>query len=601
MNLKLDPSQGWSYTAVKRRQSSISSPKIFIHKNILHSPQIFLCNGSINTPMQHHQQQRSAYQAIQMIAPVQQPPPRPPDQLNPLQRMVAAALDAVEKSLIIPQEKKHKLSKNADPAVQLAGNYASVMESPVQTGLDVIGHIPEGLEGVYLRNGANPMINPVGGHHLFDGDGMIHAVKLDSGNRASYSCRFTRTNKLAHEAALGRALFPKPVGELHGHLGLARLALFYARAAIGLVDPAHGSGTANAGLVWFEGRLLAMSEDDLPYHVEIDGDGDLVTVGRFDFDGQVSRPVIAHPKVDPATGDLHTLSYSLMERPYLKYFRFGRDGGRKLRDVSVALEQPTMIHDFAITENFVVIPDTQVVFKLSEMVHGGSPVRFDPDKVARFGLLSKDDVEGSGIRWIDVPNSFCFHFMNAWEEVSDAGEKNVVLIGSCMTPPDSIFNDKGDDQIKAEPIEIRLNLETGQSTRGVVVPGMNLEVGQVNKLRLGQKTRYVYMAIAEPWPKCSGIAKVDLVTGHVIKFWYGEGRYGGEPCFVPARDQNGTEPNGREDEGWVLEFVRDELRERSELVILRASDMKQVACVRIPTRVPYGFHGTFVRADELGA
>ncbi|KAL9252030.1 9-cis-epoxycarotenoid dioxygenase NCED6, chloroplastic-like protein [Drosera capensis] len=589
MNLKLDPSEG-------------RSPKIFIHKNILHSPsQLFLCNASINTtPMQHHQHQGSAYQALRMITPVQQPP-RLPDQLNPLQRMVAAALDAVEKSLIIPQEKKHKLSKNVDPAIQLAGNYASVRESPVQTGLDVTGHIPEGLEGVYLRNGANPIINPVGGHHLFDGDGMIHAVKLGPGNRASYSCRFTRTNRLAQEAALGRALFPKPVGELHGHLGLARLALFYARAAIGLVDPAHGSGTANAGLVWFDGRLLAMSEDDLPYHVEIDSEGDLVTLGRFDFNGQVSRPVIAHPKVDPATGDLHTLSYSVTERPYLKYFKFDRDGGRKLRDVSVALEQPTMIHDFAITENFIVIPETQVVFKLSEMVHGRSPVRFDPDKVARFGLLSKDDFEGSGIRWIDMPNSFCFHFMNAWEEVSDAREKNVVLIGSCMTPPDSIFNDKGDDQTKAEATEIRLNLETGQSTRRVVVPGMNLEVGQVNKLRLGQKTRYAYMAIAEPWPKCSGIAKVDLVTGHAIKFWYGEGRYGGEPCFVPARDQNGTKLNGREDEGWVLGFVRDELRERSELVILRATDMKQVACVRIPTRVPYGFHGTFVRADELGA
>ncbi|KFK39725.1 hypothetical protein AALP_AA3G280200 [Arabis alpina] len=296
-------------------------------------------------------------------------------------------LDKLESSLIVPMEHNHPLPKPTDPAVQLSGNFAPVNECPVQNGLEVVGQIPSCLRGVYIRNGANPMFPPLAGHHLFDGDGMIHAVKIGSDNRVSYSCRYTRTNRLIQEAELGRPVFPKPIGELHGHSGLARLALFAARAEIGLVDATRGMGVANAGVVYFNGRLLAMSEDDLPYHVEINGQGDLKTIGRFGFDDQIDCPVIAHPKVNPTT------------------------------------------------------------------------------------------------------------------------------------------------------------------------------------------------------------AKVDLEDGTVSEFKYGPGRFGGEPYFVPEEEG--------EDEGYVMGFVRDEERDESELVVVEASEMKQVAAVRLPERVPYGFHGTFVSENQL--
>ncbi|GMP77758.1 hypothetical protein CsSME_00033925 [Camellia sinensis var. sinensis] len=431
-------------------------------------------------------------------------------------------------------EKKHGLTRIVDPAVQLEGNFAPVKECPGQHGLQVMGQIPAGLCGVYLRNGANPMFQPTNGHHMFDGDGMIHAVTLGHGNKANYSCRFTCTSRLEQETAL---------------------------------------------------------EDDLPYHVGMTNDGDLETIGRFDFNGQLEGSMIAHPKVDLITGELYGVSCDVIKMPYLRYFKFDTCGKRS-HEIPISLHQPTMIHDFAITESYVIIPDHQVVFKLSEMIRGGSPVIHDPNKTSRFGILPKKAMDESGIQWIDVPDCFCFHLRNAWEENTKEGDPGIVVIGSCMTPPDSIFNER-DEPLRSELSEIRFNLKTGGSARRVIVAGLNLESGQVSKWRLGRKTRYAYLAIAEPWPRCSNIAKVDLVTGEVTKFLYGDERFGGEPCFVPEKMAV------EEDEGCVMSFVRDERRERSELVIVKASNMKQVVSVRLPSRVPYGIHGTFVSSQDL--
>ena len=64
----------------------------------------------------------------------------------------------------------------------LEGFLAPVDAEVTATDLEVTGHIPEHLDGRYLRNGPNPAaeVDPAT-YHWFSGDGMVHGVALRDG------------------------------------------------------------------------------------------------------------------------------------------------------------------------------------------------------------------------------------------------------------------------------------------------------------------------------------------------------------------------------------------------------------------------------------
>lgn len=51
-----------------------------------------------------------------------------------------------------------------------------------------------------------------------------------------------------------------------------------------------------------------------------------------------------------------------------------------------------------------------------------------------------------------------------------------------------------------------------------------------------------------------------------------------------------------EDEGWVLTMIWNSAREASDLVILDAASMLEVAVIELPLAIPYGLHGSWVSA-----
>eukprot|EP00250_Pteridium_aquilinum_P003240 c13559_g1_i2 orf=193-1545(+) len=305
-------------------------------------------------------------------------------------------------------------------------NFALVADEcpPQACSLDEhYGPLPSFLEGIYVRNGPNEQFKSssasIQASHPFDGDGMLHSVSFHGG-KATYCCRFVRTSRFVQEKAAGQVLFPKIFSTLtikDSFVATAHMSLAVLRHVLGLVDLSKGMGLANTGLIFHHGKLLALGEDDLPYTLSIGTNGDLTNTGRYSFSGNgrqiLPKTMTSHPKIDPVTGEMIFLSYNAFFRPYLTFFRVSQDGMLS-KPVPILLEEPSMIHDFALTAHYIIFPETQLVVHPLHAFQGKALIKCDTCKVQRFGVLPRDATDDSEMRWFDVPGCNCFHILNSW-------------------------------------------------------------------------------------------------------------------------------------------------------------------------------------------
>src|SRR5262244_3569175 len=100
-----------------------------------------------------------------------------------------------------------RMSHEAETNPYLLGNFGPWRLEGEALDLEVVGRLPDDLAGTYFRNGPNPAYPPLGRYHWFDGDGMVHAIRLENG-RAHYRNRWVRSRGLEEEREAGRALYP---------------------------------------------------------------------------------------------------------------------------------------------------------------------------------------------------------------------------------------------------------------------------------------------------------------------------------------------------------------------------------------------------------
>ena len=96
---------------------------------------------------------------------------------------------------------------NRDSAYGLPG-FDPVHDELDRVELQVEGALPEGLEGVYLRNGTNRQFAETRSRlHMFNGAGMLHQVQIRDG-RAWYSNTYVRTPRFENERQAGARTVP---------------------------------------------------------------------------------------------------------------------------------------------------------------------------------------------------------------------------------------------------------------------------------------------------------------------------------------------------------------------------------------------------------
>nr|QTZ19663.1 carotenoid cleavage dioxygenase 4 isoform 3 [Bixa orellana] len=480
-----------------------------------------------------------------------------------------------------------------DPDQVLTGNFAPVEEMGPTECPVVEGQLPPSLNGTaYLRNGSNPQLRPRRALQYFEADGMIHSLHFSSDGRAIYSSRYVETYKYKIERKNGAATIPNFMAGFYGLIDVARFFGLLGQILRGRLSVMEGFGGANTSVAFFGKKLMALCESDLPYIITLTEDGDIKTLKRWDFDRRVMANMTAHPKFDEDTKEAFAFRYNMF-CPFLTFFRFD-ENGVKHEDVNItSLKQPCLIHDFAITKRFVVFDETQLVFSVAKMMLGrGSIVDHNPKKIPRIGVLPRYATNDSDLKWFYVPGFNGFHLVNAWENEEDEIEilgTNVLSLGNILVKRVTTSLDK-----------VTINMQTGEISRKVLSP-RNLEFGAINSSYAGKRNRYAYFAVMEEVPKTSGVVKIDLETGREVGIrFYGVGSFGGEPLFVRKDAENGASPVD-EDDGYVISYVHNENTEESRFLVMDAKspELEIVAAIKMPRRVPYGFHGLFLSKEEL--
>ncbi|MFD7065158.1 carotenoid oxygenase family protein [Streptomyces sp. NPDC059906] len=451
----------------------------------------------------------------------------------------------------------------------MSGNFGPVTDEVSVDDLPVTGTLPPELNGRYLRIGPNPTSpDETGpGHHWFVCRGMVHSVRLREGRAEWYRNRFVRGDA------------PEDV--------------------------------PNTNVLAQGGRLLAL----------VGGGGapvcvapDLDRMSTWDADGALRTGFTAHPKIDPVTGEMHSVNYLIKPGAESLRYLVLDAAGKPTHAAELPVPGVPMVHDMAMTATRVVVLDLPVTLSVdaaSRLAAGvpesgdALPMRWNEEHPSRVGVLPRGGT-AEQLSWFDAPRCYVFHVLNAY----DAPDGSIVMD---VVRYDTVFRDVFRGPADGLPALARW---TVPADRGAVseqiISDYGLEWPRINEAWSGRAHRYGWFGGTgphslrlsddvdrdlggsfEPGP----LVKVDTTTGEVLTHHFGTGRVTQEPAFV-ARP--GAEA---EDDGWILSVVYDGNTDRSELVVLDAADVTAppVARVHLPRRVPFGFHGNWIADDEIGA
>jgi carotenoid cleavage dioxygenase len=466
----------------------------------------------------------------------------------------------------------------------LHGVHAPVMDEIERDNLEVEGELPADLVGAYLRNGPNAVYKPRNRYHPFDGDGMVHAVYFRDG-KASYRNRFIHTPAWLSEREEGCSVSPGVMGPFD-----------YSVSEFGIKD------TSNTDVFCYDGDIMTLWYN-AGNPCRLDGRS-LENKGPFLLEGRPTSRLSAHSKVDWATGELLFFDYG-DELPYMT-FGVADPAGRLLHEVPVELPGPRLPHDIGFTTNYAILHDLPFFHDMNVLrQHKLRVLTFHTELPTRFGIIPRRGSTGD-VRWFECEPCYILHVSNCWE----AGDW-VVMDGCRSTNP--MPNANGDEgelahmlaymRLEANNYRWRFNLATGEVREGDI-DDLNSEFNKTNPVFHGVKSRYAYhqrIPLLEEGGytlRFTGLIKYNNDTGQHTQWNYGDGVYGSETVFAA---KPGANRDSEEDDGYLTTIVTDSNTWQSDCLVFDARDITRgpICRVKLPRRVPYGFHAGWAMGSDL--
>lgn len=356
---------------------------------------------------------------------------------------------------------------DADPR----SNYAPVgaESGGLEVEIEVEGQLPAGLAGTYVRNGPNRAPSQGVGGLWFDGQGMVHALRIDGG-RATYSNRWVRTPSLDELVpAFGRAAEP---------------------ASAGLADVGPDG-------------LLALSDSGRPWRVD---PTTLETVGPDVVDAPGVSMVLPH--VTRVNGRPVTVGTS-WDDPALTFLERDDDGHWRPTGEYVAERRP-FLHDLRVVDGRVVTLD----LPLRRHERG---VGWDPEAGAAIVLAER---VGSGALVADVTPAYVSHLAAAWSE-----GPTVHIVGCRRNVPGIAAGEE--NPFEDTPGSLRRWSIDTRSGRVAESDLDNHPCDFPSVLPDGRRV-VVTRPTGSNYTVARGVSAIDMTTGASQDHDFGPGRFGGE-------------------------------------------------------------------------
>lgn len=469
----------------------------------------------------------------------------------------------------------------SDPFPQdpyLSGGYAPFRSECDCADLVIEGQIPEGLAGTFYRIGPNPQFAPRPPYNPLDADGMVQAFVVKDG-RVAYRNRWVRTRRWTLERAAGRALFGPPGDP---------------RASDPSVAGLPTDGVANTHLAWHGGRLLALEEGHAP--IEIDPRS-LETRGVWTFDGRLPRNMTAHPKIDPRTGEMWFFAN-------LPGGRLNGDIGLYAADASGALVWSTviqgpwaaMVHDFAVTQDYVIVPVCPATLSLERARSGGPLIAWEPERGVQVAVIPRYG-QASDVRWFEAPAAMVWHLMNAFNQ----GPRIVVDLCQQDAAMFPAADGAAPDEAQGAQRLTRwtLDLASGEAFAAERLSETICEYPRIDERGTGSRRRFGYVA-CHGGPGTGdifhrGLGVIDLETRDMHLYRAAPGQAVAEPVFVPRA------PDAPEGDGYLMTNIYDDASQRSFLAVFDATAVGAgpIAKAWLDHRAPVGFHGLWLPDQAL--